>query len=417
VELHVWRRYGDAVYTLVTFAVFGFETLALGALSVSFLLGKSTGIASTAVESILFAVVTSTASALALLGLYLLVYHFVSALRDRLHGERMDAWTERWIGLALEPAPAGGPGDGRTPGRLPGAAVEALLGLLEAVKGEEGERLKGELERHHVDRSFLRRLRIGHLASRLDAIERLGKARLPHALDPLLGLTDHPKPVIRRMAVRAAAGTLATMTPEEPDLPVERFIESLKGSTLRPGVIEEALLLLESRSARVLRRILAEPDLPDSLLWVVIETVGRLGLADMAEEVAASTRHPDPELRAAAFRALRRLELVPDSAQQPLLGALGDQVDFVRVQACHAAAFLPAEEALDALWPRLEDESWWVRRAAAAAMASHGDEGLAAVTRAAETHHDRSARDMAVQILLEAGALDPVTARQVKGVA
>jgi HEAT repeat protein len=416
VELHVWRRYGDAIYTLVTFAVFGFETIALGALSVSFLLGKSTGIASTAVESILFAVVTSTASALALLGLYLLVYHFVSALRDRWHGERMDAWTERWIGLALETAPAGGRGD-LTPRRLPGAAVEALLGLLEAMKGEEGDRLKGELERHQVDRSFLRRLRIGHLASRLDAIERLGKARLPHALDPLLALTDHPKPVIRRMAVRAAAGTLATMTPEEPDVPVERFIQSLKGSTLRPGVVEEALLLLESRSARVLRRILAEPDLPDSLLWVVTETVGRLGLADMAEEVAASTRHPDPELRAAAFRALRRLELVPDSAQQPLLSALRDQVDFVRVQACHEAAFLPAEVALDALWPRLEDESWWVRRAAAGAMASHGEDGLAAVRRAAGTHPDQSARDMAVQILLEAGALDPAAARQVKGVA
>jgi HEAT repeat protein len=415
VELHVWRRYGDAIYTLVTFAVFGFETLALGALSVSFLLGKSTGIASTAVESILFAVVTSTASALALLGLYLLVYHFVSALRDRWHGERMDAWTERWIGLALETAPAGGPGN-LAPRRLPGAAVEALLGLLEAVKGEEGDRLKGALQRHQVDRSFLRRLRISHLASRLDAIERLGKARLPQALDPLLALTDHPKPVIRRMAVRAAAGTLATMTPEEPDGPVERFIESLKGSTLRPGVVEEALLLLESRSARV-RRILAEPDLPDPLLWVVIETVGRLGLADMAEEVATSTRHPDPELRAAAFRALRRLELVPDSAQQPLLSALDDRVDFVRVQASHAAAFLPAEMALDALWPRLEDESWWVRRAAAGAMASHGDEGLAAVRRAAEAHHDRSARDMAVQILLEAGALDPAAARQVKGVA
>jgi hypothetical protein len=98
----MWRRYGDAVYTLVTFAIFGFETLALGALSVSFLLGKATGIASTPVEEILFAVVTSTASALALLGLYLLAYHFTSAMRDRWQAERLDAWTEKWIGLALE---------------------------------------------------------------------------------------------------------------------------------------------------------------------------------------------------------------------------------------------------------------------------------------------------------------------------
>ena len=47
VEQHMWRRYGDAFYTLLTLAVFGFETIALGGLSLSFLLGSATGIAST----------------------------------------------------------------------------------------------------------------------------------------------------------------------------------------------------------------------------------------------------------------------------------------------------------------------------------------------------------------------------------
>jgi hypothetical protein len=37
--------------------------------------------------------------------------------------------------------------------------------------------------------------------------------------------------------------------------------------------------------------------------------------------------------------------------------------------------------------------------------------------RAAWTHKDEAARDMAVQILLEAGELDPAGARLVKGVA
>ena len=45
----MWRRYGDAAYTLITLAVFGFETIALGGLSLSFLLGGATGIASTPV--------------------------------------------------------------------------------------------------------------------------------------------------------------------------------------------------------------------------------------------------------------------------------------------------------------------------------------------------------------------------------
>jgi HEAT repeat protein len=414
----MWRRYGDALYTLVTFAIFGFETLALGALSISFLLGKAAGIASTPVEEILFAVVTSTASALALLGLYLLTYHFTSAMRDRWQAERLDTWTEKWIGLALETDPAGGSGDVTFTNRLSQPAIEAVLSLLEAVKGEEGDRLKEALIDHHVDRAFLRRLQTGHLAARLDAIERLGKARLPVAVEPLLELVGHPKAVVRRMAIRAAAGTLATMTPEaELDEPSRRFIQTLKGSALQAGVIQEALLLLETRAPGVLRGLLAEPDLPDALLWVVLETIGRLGLADMAVEVALSTTHQDPELRAAAFRALRRLGIVPDQSQVPLLAALDDEVDFVRVQAAHAATFLPAEKALRALWPLLEDESWWVRRAAAGSIAAHGSDGVAALTRAAKTHSDQGARDMAVQILLEAGVLDAAAARQYKGVA
>jgi hypothetical protein len=42
---------------------------------------------------------------------------------------------------------------------------------------------------------------------------------------------------------------------------------------------------------------------------------------------------------------------------------------------------------------------------------------VAVVRRAAEAHPDRAAREMAVQILLEAGVLDAAAARMVKGVA
>jgi HEAT repeat protein len=413
----MWRRYGDAFYTLLTLAVFGFETIALGALSLSFLLGKASGIASTPVEGILLGVVISTASALALLGLYLLSYHFVSNLRDRWQSEHLDKWTEWWVGLALT-----GPGEpaDHAPDRrrLPRVAVDSVLSLLEAVKGEEGDRLKEALAGHGVDRWFLRRARAGHLTARLDAIEGLGKARLPHALDPLLGLFHHARPVVRRMAARAAAGTLAIMAPEPgPDGPHARFIDAIKQADLQPGVVQEALLLLETRAGPILRELLADPELSDSLRWVALETIGRLGLADMAELAAASGTHPDPELRAATFRCLRRLGSVPEAAQAPLLGAVDDEVDFVRVQAAHAAAFLDAEAALPALEPRLEDSSWWVRRAAAASMARLGELGVASVRRAAESHPEKAAREMAVQILLEADVLTPAAARLATGVA
>ena len=223
----MWRRYGDAAYTLITLAVFGFETIALGALSLSFLLGKASGIASTPVEGILLGIVISTASALALLGLYLLSYHFISAMRDRHHGDQVDTWTEWWVGLALAGPDEPVEDHGRR--KLPRVAVDSVLSLLEAVKGEEGDRLKEALTGHGVDRLFLKRVHTGHLTARLDAIEGLGKARLPQALDALLTLFRHAKPVVRRMAARAAAGTLAVMPPEPgPDGPHERFIKAIR---------------------------------------------------------------------------------------------------------------------------------------------------------------------------------------------
>jgi HEAT repeat protein len=207
--------------------------------------------------------------------------------------------------------------------------------------------------------------------------------------------------------------------PQEPgpDGPGGKFIQALKTTDLKAGVIQESLLLLEAKAGAVLRDLLADPDLTDSLLWVVLETIGRLGLADMADEISRYTKHEDPELRAAAFRALHRLATVPDHVQRPLLAALDDEVDFVRIQAAHAAAFLPAELALPALEPRLGDDSWWARRAAATSLARLGDGGVATVKRAARTHPDQAAREMAVQILLEANLLDPATARLAKGVA
>jgi HEAT repeat protein len=413
----MWRRYGDALYTLLTLAIFGFETIALGALSLAFLLGAAAGIASTPIEEILLAVVTSTASALALLGLYLLSYHFISSTRDRWHHEQIDKWTEWWVGLALagpdEPAD-----DGTSRRRLPRVAVDSVLSLLEAVKGEEGDRLKEALAGRGVDRWFLRRARGGHLTARLDAIEGLGKARLPQALDDLLGLFHHSKPVVRRMSARAAAVTLAIIPPGPgPDSPHARFIAAIQRADLQPGVVQEALLLLETRAGPILRELLADPELSDTVRWVVLETIGRMGLADMADEVAASATHPDPELRAATFRALRRLATIPEGAEARLLAAVDDEVDFVRVQAAHAAAFAPAERAMPALERHLADESWWVRRAVAGSLARLGEAGVATVKRAAETHPDLAAREMAVQILLEADELTPAAARPATGVA
>jgi len=61
-----------------------------------------------------------------------------------------------------------------------------------------------------VDRQFLKRVNTGHLTARLDAIEGLGKARLPQALDALMTetiglLLQHDLVSLKRVAQELSA--------------------------------------------------------------------------------------------------------------------------------------------------------------------------------------------------------------------
>jgi tetratricopeptide (TPR) repeat protein len=137
-------------------------------------------------------------------------------------------------------------------------------------------------------------------------------------------------------------------------------------------------------------------------------------LLELAEDVAAHVTDPDAEVRAASLRALGRLGFMPPVAVPGALEATGDPVEFVRVQAMRTAVLLPHAEARTALWRGLGDQSWWVRRAAAHALLGLGMEGPDLVQRAARTHPDRYARQMALQVLLDAGRLDGNDARALR---
>jgi HEAT repeat protein len=84
-----------------------------------------------------------------------------------------------------------------------------------------------------------------------------------------------------------------------------------------------------------------------------------------------------------------------------LRAAADGEEGFVRIQAVRAAWLLGSRDALDILWRRLGDQSWWVRRAAGAALLELGEEGITILARAARTHADRYARQMAAQTLLD----------------
>lgn len=419
----MWRRYGDDLYALLVLAVFSFEALTLGFLTWGFALSAARALGGGDLMAILVASVAMTALALITIGSYVIAYHMISTRRERHRVLRLDEWTGRWVAVLFE-------GHRPPPRPLPPEGVETLLDLREHLTGAEGERVEGLVRRYDIGRRLLERtaldapgrgparllrpLRRRRLSGRLDALESLARARLAQSVEPLLRLLADREPAVRLMALRSLARSLARM-PEGPryDRAVLGMAEAVMTSPIPPGAVEEAMLLLEGAAPRVLGMVLAASpdDQRAGLVARAIDAVGRLKLLELADDVAAHVAGPDAEVRAAALRALGRLGILPPAAAAGVAGALGDEVEFVRVQAARTAMLLPPGVARPALWRGLGDESWWVRRAAAHGLMGLGVDGPDLLRRASRTHPDRYARQMAFQVLLDAGRLDANRAR------
>ena len=422
----MWRRYGDDLYALLVLVVFSFEALTLGFLTWGFALSAARALDGGELITILVASVGVTALALITIGSYVIAFHVISTRRERNRRVRLDDWTGRWVAVLFEDeAPPRGP--------LSPEAVETLLDLREHLTGVEGERVTDLVRRYEIGRQLLERtaldapgrgpvrllrpLRRRRLSERLEALESLARARLAQSVEPLLRLLHDREPTVRLMALRSLARSMARM-PEgrRYDRAVLGMAEAVMTSEIPPGAVEEAMLLLEGAAPRVLGIILAAApgDQRAGLVARAVDAVGRLKLLGLAEDVAAHVADPDPEVRAAALRALGRLGILPTIAVAGLADAVGDPVEFVRVQATRTVTLLPTEVARPALWRGLGDESWWVRRAAAQGLLGLGMDGPALVQRASRTHPDRFARQMALQVLLDAGRLDPHHARALR---
>jgi HEAT repeat protein len=419
----MWRRYGDDLYALLVLVVFSFEALTLGFLTWGFARSAVRALEGGELITILVASVTVTALALITIGSYVIAYHVISTRRERNRRVRLDEWTGRWVAVLFE---------GETPprGPLPSEGVETLLDLREHLTGSEGDRVESLVRRYDIGRRLLDRteldapsrglirllrpLRRRRLSGRLDALESLARARLAQSVEPLLRLLHDREPAVRLMALRSLARSLARM-PEgrRYDRAVLGMAEAVMTSEIPAGAVEEAMLLLEGAAPRVLGIVLAATpgDQRAGLVARAIDAVGRLKLLGLAEDVAAHVAASDAEVRAAALRALGRLGILPPAAAAGLAEAVLDPVEFVRVQATRTAMLLPSEVARPALWRGLGDDSWWVRRAAAHGLLGLGVDGPELLQRASRTHPDRYARQMALQVLLDAGRLDAHQAR------
>jgi HEAT repeat protein len=392
----MWRRYGEAPYTVLVVGVITVEVLALGGLTWAFAFRLFGFGVSRELEGALIASVAVTAAALVMLTVYILGFHVLSVARERRSTERLEMWIERWVRALY---------DGEVPpaAPLPRDAREAGLELRELLKGEEGQELAALLEASGVGHSLLRQLESHRLTVRLEALDGLARARLSSAFPGVLSHLDDPRPAVRLMAARACARTLAEWTPGPGrDQAAAAFVAGLHRATLPSGAAGETLQLLEDVAPAVLTRLLRHVDPPALLLKGALNATGRLGLADLADAVVPRITHPDREVRAAALRALSRFDRIPTGARDTLVIALNDDTEYVRVQAARAAGRLPQRLAIPLLSDSMGDPSWWVRRASAEALLQLGGKGVAALRRAARKHQDRFARDMSAQVLQDA---------------
>jgi len=386
----VWRRFGDLGFAALVAVVVTAEAIPLVWLIWVVLgsLGHPQHLA-----WVLAGGVATAALGLAVITAYLLAYQSVSDHRAALVTEARARWVARWLAVVSgsESAP---------PAPIGRDAVEALLELREALRGSEADRLLELLRRYGVGSALQDRAHGRRVTRRLHALEDLARARAPEALPTLLGAIIDPDRRIQVAAARAAARTIAAVPePSRRDELAGTLVAALEAARLPYGVLEEVLLLADEAAPALVAAVLAREGASPAFRRAALDTVARLGLLSFASEVARHLRDPDAEVRAAALRAVARTAVLPPGARDAVREALGDPEAFVRIHAAAAARLLPRKEALERLWDRLGDPSWWVRRAAAESLAELGRAGLGTLGPAAGSHPDRYARDMAAQTL------------------
>lgn len=231
---------------------------------------------------------------------------------------------------------------------------------------------------------------------RLEAARCFALAGTPADGELLERLLNDPQPAVGIAAVNALTRVADARL-------IGQVLDAL---VMRPRVVRTYLssTLRELRAlvAPVLADRLSSSASPDALArWT--ELAGALEEAAPLECAARLATHPEPQVRAAVARALRRVptKRSADSLRQ----LLGDSDEAVRAAAAYALGELGSPAAIPLLLLAAHDSAWSVRYRAALALTQLGEEGRAAM-RALRSDGDKYVADMATLITgLSDGAL------------
>ncbi|MDQ8154293.1 MAG: HEAT repeat domain-containing protein [Gemmatimonadota bacterium] len=221
---------------------------------------------------------------------------------------------------------------------------------------------------------------------RLDAARALGIVGTLADGETLRLLLEDDHPAVRLAAMQALSAV------DHPDL-VRVAVARYPQETLAVRLFISSTLRTVWRLAEApLCACLLAPDSEPADLAAWLALAESLNLPSLRLPITALALHPDPEVRAAVARALRRYPHADSVEAVRLL--LDDRQDFVRAAGAQALGVLRAAEAQGQLEHGLSDSAWWVRFRSALALALLGEAGRASLRRARQSP-DRFAREMA----------------------
>lgn len=316
--------------------------------------------------------------------------------------QAVGAWLGRWADIA-----AGDTLAAPTAAELT-AASEAAAQILQDFGGEGAARIRTHLLAWGlVDRDLLladgKRGPLG--VAHVEALERLAWLAVPAAMPLFLQAAGSGEVRRARAGLLGACRTLGAQA-EHAKLghlvvaSIESHAERYGASAGYRAFLSAALSEAGPHLTWLCSELLARAQrLPEPVCAAALDALGD-SLPDGAEAVVAEALRGGlaGETLAAALRAVARLGHVPAAALAEVLAASGQAHAGARVQVAHALVGADPTLAVGCLWNLLGDRTFEVRFAAASALAECGPTGAEALRRAAATHPDAFARDMAAML-------------------
>lgn len=277
-----------------------------------------------------------------------------------------------------------------------GRVLEALLlDHAQRVRGAAREKLVRALDEQGYVERYLTGLRSRRGWRRARAAEKLGLSGARRAIPDLARALGDPVADVRMRAAKALGALGGTAAAREL---VHALDEPSRWSSIR---VADALVGL-GRSA-IEEIPAAFPALALSGRLAALDVVGRVRSLEALSWLERQLEDLEADVRARAAHALGAIG-DPRSAG-PLLRRLADPAWPVRAMAAKALGRIGAEPAAPALARAARDVEWWVRANAAQALGALGGAGATALEELL-TSDDRFAREQAVRVLEETGAVD-----------